>query len=113
MDKKLKRVIGYVPDKATVKFSKKEEPVLEQMANAVKEETVTKVNITYFIEAELGKAKKIVNWINGHKEFKWGVMCTKLGIDRGNFQRTLKSPEPNIKIEFISKIEEFLKSYGY
>lgn len=113
MDKKLNRVIGYIPNKVATKVFKKEEPVLEQMANDSKDETVAKVNIAVLIEAELGKAKKIVNWINGHKEFKWGAMCTKLGIDRGNFQRTLKSAEPTIKIEFIGKIEDFLKKYGY
>ena len=59
------------------------------------------------------KSLKIVNWINERKEFKWGAMCKEIGIDKSNFFRVLNSQEPEIKLEFIPKIEAVLKKYGY
>jgi len=108
MDKKLNRVIGYVkPSGVTQKQVGIKEPP------KVAEEPKGEVDLLAAIEAAKGKAKKIVKWINEHEEFKWGVMCTKLKIDRGNFQRTLNSNEPSIKIELVLQIENFLTAYGY
>lgn len=62
---------------------------------------------------EPNKALKIVAWVNNHPEFKWAAMCRKIGLDKGNFQRVLKSKKPVIKAALIPKIEEILKKYGY
>jgi hypothetical protein len=59
------------------------------------------------------KSKKIVNWIKSHPAIKWSLICKSAGIDKGNFQRTLKSEKPKIKIEHIIKLEKELKQYGY
>ena len=59
------------------------------------------------------KSKRITNWINSHPAIKWSVICKNVGIDKGNFQKTLKSENPSIKIENIVKLEKELKKYGY
>lgn len=59
------------------------------------------------------RSENIVKWIKGHPEFKWSAMCLKIGLDKGNFQRILKSDSPSIKEEHLPKIEEILKQYGY
>lgn len=105
MDKKMKRIIGYTGEPLASVRKKVAAPVVE-----IKE---VPVGVPAIIAGELSKVKKITEWINSHPEFKWGVMCNKIGIDKGNFQRTLKSEDPKIKIEFIGKIEDFLKEYGY
>lgn len=106
MDKKLNRVIGYVKPAVSAPRNPAKEYVEPEKGNS-------DGDLLAAIESAKGRAKKIVKWINEHKEFKWGVMCTKLNIDRGNFQRTLNSKEPNIKIEVILQIETFLTAYGY
>ena len=119
MDKKLTRTIGYLKSTGKSQVSavepkekkvdiKKEPPVEEE-----KKAEVVKPDLGSLVEIQKTKSLKIVNWINGHEEFKWGVMCTKLDIDRGNFLRLLKQPAPTVKIELIPKIEAFLKNYGY
>lgn len=118
MDKKLKRTIGYRPDNISVTPKKDRHPLAAPPEVKINPEVIvssigTTVNISEVISVELGKVEKIVKWINEHPEFKWGVMCNKIGIDKGNFQRTLKSDTPKIKIEFIPKIETFLINYGY
>lgn len=101
-DKKLKRQIGYIPSSVI-------KPVEKKLTET--KDTVT--DIVELLKNEKKKAVKIVEWINSHKEFKWGGMCSELKIDRGNFQRILKSKSPSIKIEHVSKIESFLTKYGY
>jgi len=115
MDKKLSRTIGYVKPELRdePKKAKVEKPVLEQMDDAVKSETASILKMSELIAIQNNKSKKIVKWINSHKKFKWGLMCDEVGMDRGNFQRLLKSDEPTIKVDFIDKIEENLKQYGY
>lgn len=119
MDKKLNRTIGYVkpsgvskpePKKEVMKEEPKITPEIEEIKEVVPE---PEIDLLAILKAEKIKAKKIVNWINEHEEFKWGGMCTKLGVDRGNFQRVLNAEEPNIRIELILQIEGFLKEYGY
>ena len=104
MDKKLKRVIGFKPNQSIPKTTENVTQNLEESKSA---------DIDALISDYLKKANKIVGWINSHPAFKWGLMCNKIGVDKGNFQRTLKSKDPKIKVEFISKIEDFLKNYGY
>lgn len=110
MDKKLNRQIGFVRGEAV---DSKKTSVVEKKEVEVKKETDPVLNLSSVLELADKKSKKIVDWINGHEEFKWGVMCTKLEIDRGNFQRILKNPTLKIKFELIPKIELFLKKYGY
>lgn len=110
MDKKMKRVVGYVAPKV----EKKESVIKAQkMEDVLAEPVKSQINVSEIIASEIEKAPKIVKWINDHPAFKWGVMCSELGIDRGNFQRTLNSEKIKIKIEFIAPIEEYLKKYGY
>jgi len=105
MDKKLKRVIGFKRNE--IKIEPKHEKEQVQDIHSIS------IDIDAVLSEQLKKSIKITKWINSHPEFKWGVMCNKVGIDKGNFQRTLKTQEPKIKIEFISKIVDFLKNYGY
>lgn len=58
-------------------------------------------------------ALSVVDWINTHPLFKWSGMCLKLGIDKGNFGRLLKSPKPELKVEVLNKVVEFLREYRF
>ncbi len=116
--KKLNRVIGYRPVNVVEKVKKDTHPLAKksEAENPSVLEVKTDeaaINILEVISDDLKKGEKVVKWINEHPEFKWGVMCKKIGLDKGNFQRTLKSNAPKIKIEFVYKIEDFLKEYGY
>lgn len=56
----------------------------------------------------------MINWINSHPFFKWSAMCKEIGIDKGNFQRILKSKSsPKISQEKVDKILIIIKKYGY
>lgn len=59
------------------------------------------------------KSKKITTWIKSHPAIKWTLICKNAGVDKGNFQKVLKSEAPSIKIENIIKLERELKKYGY
>lgn len=115
MDKKMKRMIGYKPNPVLSKVKKDTHPLASVPEEPIPptQSAVATQNILEIISEELIKVDKIVKWINGHPEFKWGVMCDKIGIDKGNFHRTLKSNTPKIKIEYIAPIEDFIKNYGY
>jgi len=114
--KALARKIGYVKPTSKAKVNLVKETEITETIAEVKADTQSKepeIDLVAIVEASKLKTKKVVKWINEHEEFKWGVMCTKLGIDRGNFQRTLNSTEPSIKIELVLQIEDFLTAYGY
>ena len=93
MERKTTRQIGY--------FKQKE--VLNNTVKAVINEPPkeNKVNMG------------ILEWINTHSKFKWSTMCLELGIDKGNFQRMLKSGKLSLSKEKIKLIELQLKKYGY
>lgn len=116
MKKGLNRQIGYIKPKVNNTTPKEVAP-LPKLTKEIKENvhkaTEVSVDILKILEVQKTKSLKIVKWINGHKKFKWGTMCLELGIDKGNFQRVLKSNAPEIKLELIPKIEENLKQYGY
>lgn len=59
------------------------------------------------------RAKKIIDWIKTHPEFKWSSMCIKLGMDKGNFQRVIGSQVPKIKEVNLGPIEKFIANYGF
>lgn len=112
----MKRVIGYV--KPELRKGEKPHP----LTSHISKEKVTVESHPSFVktapkkEKILGrsdKSKIIADWIINHPEFKWSAMCLKLGIDKANFQRSFKAEPPNIKDEYIPKIEAFLKNYGY
>jgi hypothetical protein len=95
----LKRRIGYIKQDLEIELiSKKDSHGLE----------IEGILLT--IES---RSKKITEWINSHPAIKWSVICKNAGIDKGNFQRILKSKNPIIKIENIVKLERELKKYGY
>lgn len=119
MDKVLKRQIGYIkPKPVEVKKTSATGDVNFQKG-------ILKVTDKKLIDGlqnhpqnadlpgRLEQSKKVATWITTHPEFKWSAMCKKLKIDKGNFQRSLKADPPNIKQEYIIKIETFLKNYGY
>jgi hypothetical protein len=110
MDKP-KRQIGYI--KPELRDGIKKESFIDKITPFVEETSGAMVKISHLIHLQNSKSKKIVDWIKNHKKFKWGLMCDEVGMDRGNFQRLLKAEEPTIKVEFIDKIEENLKQYGY
>lgn len=105
--KRLTRTIGYVKPELR-------KDVVEPKSESPKEEPkTTEPDLAIMSEMQKSKSLKITKWINSRKGFKWGVMCTELKIDRGNFQRTLKKEQPIIKAELIPEIEKFLETYGY
>lgn len=65
------------------------------------------------VNIEANKAINVVKWINEHKYFKWSSMCVKIGLDKGNFKRTLESPSPVIPAKYMVEIVAILKQYGY
>lgn len=105
--KRLARTIGYV------KPELRKGDLQPEIESPKGEPNNSKPNLLELVEIQKAKSLKIAKWINEHKEFKWGLMCTDLKIDRGNFQRTLKKEQPIIKVELIPEIEKFLKTYGY
>lgn len=110
--KKPNRQIGYIkPELKKAGVMEKEVPKSE-VALVNKEETLA-AKIEAIENYEKKATISIIKWIKSHPEFKWGVMCKNLSIDKGNFHRTINSKEPVIKLEDIIRIEETLKKYGY
>ena len=102
---RLSRQIGYV---------KSEEKIEEKIeSNPIQEKTIENLNPEDVSEFIKTRSKKIVNWIVSHPAIKWSIICKNAGIDKGNFQRILKSKNPSIKIDNILKLETELKKYGY
>lgn len=117
---RLKRQILYVKPKAEKKGAKSDGTIKFQsgilVVPAKDKKLITALENhphNAALPGRLEQSKKISEWITTHPEFKWSAMCKKLKIDKGNFQRSTKATPPNIKQEFISKIEKFLSNYGY
>ena len=102
MEKTLKREIGYKPEQTTKNVS----------PTKVVDKKPPKTTPVVVEDPKL-KALKIVVWLKAHPFFAWGRMCVALGIDKGNFKRTLDSENPSINENNIVKIENALKNYGY
>lgn len=102
MEKKLNRQIGYKPPK------KSPDPTIV----IVKPKKV-KPPVTIELVSKPSTAQDIIAWIKAHPHFKWFSMCRELGIDGGNFKRTMDAECPVIKPENILKIEKNLMEYGY
>lgn len=98
---KINRQIGYV----------KEKEVIETIQSNSNE--LGQIKIEDLPEIIKTKSKKITDWIKSHPAIKWSLICKNVGIDKGNFQKVLKSDSPSIKIENIIKLEKELKKYGY
>ena len=98
---KLNRQIGYI----------KQEPDLDM--KIMQDEKQDNLVIDDVPDLIKNKSKKITTWINSHPAIKWSLVCKNVGIDKGNFQKILKSENPSIKIENIIKLEKELKKYGY
>lgn len=114
MDKTLNRVIGYIKPKAQPEVKPAiKKSIIEEAIPYVESASKAMFKMQDMIENEKNKPIKIVTWLKDHPYFKWGAMCRDLGIDKGNFQRVLKSDLPNIKPELIVKIEAVLRNYGF
>lgn len=98
---RLNRQIGYIKPKENIGVKNFEEKKSEQ------------IGIDELPNLIKTKSKKITTWIKSHPAIKWSLICKNIGIDKGNFQKTLKSENPSIKIENIIKLEKELKKYGY
>jgi len=113
----LKRKIGYLKPQAVKKNTESGSITFNAGTLIVKDKNLAEglrsLPICMKNLTEKESSKKIVTWVKDHPLFKWGAMCAKLKIDKGNFQRTLNSKNPNIKPDIISKIEEVLREYGY
>jgi len=109
----MKRVVAYRPGIVTPEPEIKKEKKVEAVTIKKEDGISETIDLPKLLDIQKEKSVKIIRWIKEHEEFKWGVMCTKLGMDRGNFQRLIKNKVPTIKPELIPKIEDFLKSYGY
>lgn len=57
--------------------------------------------------------KSIISWIKAHPLFKWSAMCKDIGLDYGNFHRTMSTGYPTLKEPVIKKITKILSKYGY
>jgi hypothetical protein len=101
MATRLNRQIGYIKPKESLDL---------KISQEVKFEEITVSEIPDLIKL---KSKKITSWIKSHPAIKWSFICKSVGIDKGNFQKILKSDSPIIKIENIIKLEKELKKYGY
>lgn len=53
----------------------------------------------------------IVKWFNEHTIFNINGMCKMIGIDRGNFMKSLAAKK--IPIQHLEKVKEVLFFYGY
>jgi hypothetical protein len=123
MDKTLKRKIGYQPPKKTVTVLKTPVPVPNvpdqatfkdaQKGKRDKPSAGSKALAKEIMKAPVITAKQVVDWIKSHPLFKWGSMCFLIGIDKGNFARTLESADPKIKPEILTKIVAVIKQYGF
>ncbi len=98
---KINRQIGYIKEKEVVEIKDSNDNELGQ------------IKIDDLPEIIKTKSKKITSWIKSHPAIKWSLICKNVGIDKGNFQKVLKSESPSIKIENIVKLEKELKKYGY
>lgn len=58
-------------------------------------------------------ALSVVEWVNSHPLFKWSGMCLKIGLDKGNFGKILKSDKPELKKEVLEAVVEVLQQYGF
>lgn len=104
---RLNRIIGYIKPRGNESINDEQKEVLPT------EKDVESLDIDGFLKLQKEKSIKIVDWVNSHKKFKWGMMCDEVGVDKANFHRILKSDNPSIRAEYLSKIEGVLKQYGY
>lgn len=103
MDKKLSRKILF--DKSSQKT------LIEPAANPKPRMPTPKIDRV--ASREVNTSAEVVKWINTHEYFKWSPMCLKIGLDKGNFKRTLESPDPSIPEKYLTQIIAIIKQYGY
>jgi len=103
MDKKLNR---------RILFDKSSQRVSEPAANPKPKLPAPKIAPLVAHEKAITSAD-VVGWINSHEYFKWSPMCLKIGLDKGNFKRTLESPDPSIPEKYLTQIVAIIKQYGY
>jgi len=103
MDKKLNR---------TILFDKSSQKTKEPAAESRPKVPAPKIDRAG-VPQRPDNATDVAKWINEHPYFKWSTMCRKIGLDKGNFKRTLESPEPSIPQKHLSQIVEIIKEYGY
>lgn len=103
MDKKLNR---------TILFDKNSQKTKNPASNP-KPKLPSPKNERAIAPQKLNSPIDVVRWINTHHYFKWSTMCVKIGLDKGNFARTLESANPSIPQKYLSQIVEIIKEYGY
>lgn len=59
----------------------------------------------------MNKSEAIISWIRSHKMFSYNAMCKEIGINTGNFFRSLTTGK--IPEKHIPAIENIIKEYGY
>lgn len=64
-----------------------------------------------FVYKTLCMNKNIIKWFESHPLFSINGMCKLIGIDGGNFTRSLQGGK--IPEKHIPKIEGIIKQYGY
>ena len=111
MDKNLNRKILFDKKAATKPPDKPKKP--EEKTEKPKIDPPKQPEIKFQPDSSPNPALKLISWINSHPEFKWSAMCLKIGLDKSNFKRVLDAENPILKADQISKIEKFLKDYGY
>lgn len=55
----------------------------------------------------------IVKWLNEHPYLSQNALCKEVGIDRGNFFRTVKTGLPALREDVIKKIVKVISRYGF
>lgn len=109
MDAKMKRQILFNRNSNTTSLP---DSVLKKDKTPPKEGPKT----TPFVpkpEIRQNRAKSISVWLTTHLRFKWSGMAKELGLDPGNFSRTIYSDNPAISDEDQEKIIAIIKDYGY
>ncbi len=109
MDKKLKRQILFNRNSNTTSLPEKD---FKKEKMPPKEGPKT-APIAPKPEIRRNGAKNISVWLTTHPRFKWTGMAKELGLDPGNFSRTINSDNPVISEEDQTKIIAIIKEYGY
>ena len=113
MEKTTKRKIGYIkPNKDVRAFLEQNHPTML----AEKYHRLNKQDAKFYESLKnpiTPTAKQVIDWLKSHPFFAWGRMCDHLGIDKGNFSRTLNTGTPGITEKNAAKIAGVISKYGF
>jgi len=103
MEKTTKRKIGYKPPQVGY----------DQHKKGSESPGPCKVVFRHYEKPVKAMATRVIDWLKSHPFFAWGRMCDHLGIDKGNFSRTLNTGTPGITEKNAAKIAGVISKYGF